>query len=124
MEIEQEWESRQVIEVTQGKQPEIPPRETSVIEEERDDTGKSELLDNQSKQLSPSSSNERKLVRWKGYVEKGFADNGQPTQEIRGDPDDPRNIIQGKRKRISKVQFHMEVHKNLNIQAAFHAAFF
>ncbi|KAI0998592.1 hypothetical protein K3495_g9604 [Podosphaera aphanis] len=104
MEIEQDWESRQVTEVNPGKQREIPSHETI--------------------QSSSTSTSSKKLARWKGYVEKLSAEDGQPTQEILGDPDDPRNIFQGKRKRISKVQFHMEVLKNLNIQAAFHAAFF
>ncbi|POS81932.1 hypothetical protein EPUL_006431, partial [Erysiphe pulchra] len=49
--------------------------------------------------------------------------NQNPTREIIGNVGDPRNIIQGKRHRIPKVQFHLEVHKNLDKQSAFHAAF-
>lgn len=44
-------------------------------------------------------------------------------QEIFGDPNDARNIVSGKRSRKPRAQFHLEVHKNLNQQAAFHAAF-
>ncbi|KAF5186325.1 Transposon ty1-gr2 gag-pol polyprotein, partial [Thalictrum thalictroides] len=124
MEIEQEWESRQVTGDNQDKQLEITSHKEIEAEEESDEDGKVELRDNHSKQSSSTSNSEKRLVGWKGYVEKVSADDGEPTQEIHGDPNDPRNIIQGKRKRSSKVQFHMEVHENLNIQAAFHAAFF
>ncbi|POS87671.1 hypothetical protein EPUL_001190, partial [Erysiphe pulchra] len=58
------------------------------------------------------------------YVDTFDENDGKPTQEIYGNLNDPRNIIQGKRRRFPKTQFHMEVHDNLNIQAAFHAAFF
>ncbi|RKF63973.1 hypothetical protein OnM2_022060 [Erysiphe neolycopersici] len=57
-------------------------------------------------------------------LEKTSEDDGKPRQEIRGDPDDPKNIVEGKRKRIPKVQFYMEVHQNLGIQTVFHAEFF
>lgn len=46
-----------------------------------------------------------------------------PIREIIGNVGDPRNIIQGKRNRKPKAQFHLEIHQNLHKQSAFHAAF-
>ena len=46
-----------------------------------------------------------------------------PIREIIGNVGDPRNIIQGKRNRKQKAQFHLEIHQNLHKQSAFYASF-
>lgn len=61
---------------------------------------------------------------WKGSVEKASENDRKPRREIRRDPDDPKNIVEGKWKRIPKVQFYMGVHQNIGTQAALHAEFF
>ncbi|KAF5197653.1 Transposon ty1-dr1 gag-pol polyprotein, partial [Thalictrum thalictroides] len=70
-----------------------------------------------------TSSNEPKKSQWKGYVRVENENDGKPTQEIVGDPNNERNIIIGKRSRKPKAQFHLEIHNNLDQQSAFHAAF-
>ncbi|POS85489.1 hypothetical protein EPUL_006268, partial [Erysiphe pulchra] len=44
-----------------------------------------------------------------------------PAREIIGDPEDPRNIVEGKRQRKRKVYF--EMHQALHQKSAFHLAF-
>ncbi|TQS33564.1 hypothetical protein Golomagni_06087 [Golovinomyces magnicellulatus] len=57
-------------------------------------------------------------------AETKFNNSSQnPIREIIGNVGDPRNIIQGKRNRKPKAQFHLEIHQNLLKQSAFHAAF-
>ena len=117
IEIEQLWEAREVDGLDQVGQ----LKNSIVTEKEKE---KEKKIKNVIDKSSSGDSNDIKVAKWKGYVDTFDEDDGKPTQEIYGNPNDPRNIIQGKRRRFPKTQFHMEVHDNLKIQAAFHTAFF
>lgn len=58
---------------------------------------------------------------FKGYITDITEEDSKAKSEIYGNPEDPRNIIEGKRDQKKKV--HFELHKGLNQEAPFHTAF-